>query len=331
MSAQPREALIAGFDAGQTHTTCRLARLAAAGNLEVVAEGRGPGVCHLAAPGGEERFAAALRQSLANANTNAANTNTNAASPNLAAAGVGASGIERRSPVQEQARRLTASVLGLPTSRVLVSGDERTALRGAFPKGEGILVISGTGCIAVGRNSQGAEHRCGGWGWLLDGSGSAMDIGHEGLMLSVRMADGRDVDTALRSELWRELNVTTAQQLKALVVGADFGPAEFAALAPCVHRLAEAGDPGAQQIVQRSAESLAELVLGVARQLGLTQVDVAAVGGAVRHLHRLRQGLASTLNDRMPGARLVAPAHDACHGALLMALDRLGEPLFRPH
>ena len=41
--------LIAGFDAGQTHTTCRLSD--ASGDA-VLAEGQGPGVCHLAAPAG---------------------------------------------------------------------------------------------------------------------------------------------------------------------------------------------------------------------------------------------------------------------------------------
>ncbi|MEA5410472.1 N-acetylglucosamine kinase, partial [Synechococcus sp. BA-120 BA3] len=62
--------LIAGFDAGQTHTTCRLALVAdgvTPGMGPVVGEGDGPGVCHLAAPEGPERFGAALRESLVRA------------------------------------------------------------------------------------------------------------------------------------------------------------------------------------------------------------------------------------------------------------------------
>ena len=59
--------LIAGFDAGQTHTSCRLA-LAGDGVApapgRLVGEGEGPGVCHLAAPEGPARFGAALRESL---------------------------------------------------------------------------------------------------------------------------------------------------------------------------------------------------------------------------------------------------------------------------
>jgi len=43
----------------------------------------------------------------------------------------GASGIEVGTPVQDQARQLAAAALGLPLQGVLVTGDERTALRGA--------------------------------------------------------------------------------------------------------------------------------------------------------------------------------------------------------
>ena len=48
--AQPP--LIAGFDAGQTHTTCRLAILRSDGSWQALAEGQGSGVTHLAAAGG---------------------------------------------------------------------------------------------------------------------------------------------------------------------------------------------------------------------------------------------------------------------------------------
>jgi N-acetylglucosamine kinase-like BadF-type ATPase len=308
--------VIAGFDAGQTHTTCRLAQRTASGELEPVAEGQGPGVSHLAAPGGEGRFSAALRLSMA-----AATSSMGCAEVELLSAAVGASGIEAGSPVQEQGQQLAATALALPTERVTVTGDERTALRGAFPSGAGILVISGTGCIAVGRDCAGREHRCGGWGWLLDGSGSAMDIGRDALMASVRMADGREGDTTLRHSLWSALAVDSAQDLKALVVGADFGPAGFARLAPCVDQLAETGQAEAMAIIDRSAAGLADLVAGVAQALDLPSPEVAAVGGAITHLGTLRRAWRQELVARLPGATLVAPKRDACHGALLLALE----------
>jgi glucosamine kinase len=320
--------LIAGFDAGQTHTTCRLAL---AGSGLVIAEGEGPGVCHLAAPEGPERFRAALRGSLERALARGSEAAA-ASAPSTAtivAAAVGASGIEQGTAVQEQGQQLAARALGLAPERVVVTGDERTALRGAFGGGPGIVVISGTGTIAVGRNADGHEHRCAGWGWLLDGAGSAMDIGRDGLALSLRMADGREPDRPLRSALWQALALDpadpgAAQRIKALVVAPDFGPAGFARLAPAVDRLAAAGDPEALAVLRRNAAALAAMAAGVAWALELTAPAVCPMGGALTHLSQLRLPFAARLAEALPESRLVDAGGDACQGALTIAAELAG-------
>ncbi len=315
--------LIAGFDAGQTHTTCRLALAGdggAAGPGEVVGEGDGPGVCHLAAPEGPERFTTALRESLRQALAPLAAADAAV----LVAAAVGASGIEQGTAVQEQGQALAASALGLAPERVAVTGDERTALRGAFPAGPGIVVISGTGTIAVGRDGQSREHRCAGWGWLLDGAGSAMDIGRDGLALSLQMADGRLAETRLRRALWQALDLDTddpgsPQRLKALVVADGFAPAGFARLAPVLDRLAAAGDPQAVAVMERNAGALAAMAAAVARSLDLVAPAVCPMGGALHHLEQLRGPFGRSLTLALPGSRLVGAAGDACQGALALA------------
>jgi N-acetylglucosamine kinase-like BadF-type ATPase len=309
--------LIAGFDAGQTHSRCRLAWLDPDGHISMAAEGQGGGVSHLAAPGGEQRFAAALGSSLEAALAGLGSH------PPLAAAAIGASGIEQGSPVQALGQALAATALGLPPDRVAVEGDERTALRGAFQAGPGVLVISGTGCIALGRNTAGATHRCGGWGWLLDGAGSAMDIGRDGLALSVQMADGRLAESPLRAALWRALGASSAQEVKAAVVAAGFGPAGFAQLAPVVNQLAAAGEGQARAVIERSAQALAAMVGGVANSLTLSEPPVCGVGGALQHLDQLQRAFAAALAAELPAARIVTPAGDASAGALAMAADLL--------
>ena len=310
--------LIAGFDAGQTHTRCRLALVQAAGSssrLEPLAEGSGSGVSHLAAADGPARFQAALTSSLAAARAQLSASNL---SP-LAAAAVGASGVEQGSELQGRGQSLAAAALGLAPAMVAVTGDERTALAGAFGAGAGVLVISGTGAIAVGRDGAGQSHRCGGWGWLLDGAGSAMDIGRDGLAASVAMADCRRPETPLRSALWQALGADSAQAVKAAVVASDFGAAGFARLAPVVDRLAGAGDPEAIVIVRRSATALAELVVGVATALAMPAAPVCPVGGALTHLRQLRRHFEQSLQLSLPGASLVSPSGDACSGALALA------------
>jgi glucosamine kinase len=319
--------VLAGFDAGQTHTTCRLAQRRSNGSLEVLAEGEGPGVSHLAAAAGEERFSTALGLSLerARAAAMASRGGAQAATTPLQAAAVGASGIEQGSAVQHLGTRLACSALGLSPQRVRVCGDERTARHGAFGGGPGIVVISGTGSIALGRNGQGREHRCGGWGWLLDHSGSACDIGRDALALSLEMADGRRPDSSLRTNLWAALGEgrVTPQRIKAMVVDPGFGAAGFARLAPAVNALAEAADPDAMAVLERSAAGLAAMVAGVARTLGLEDGEVCGLGGALEHLSWFAGAYQRSLALALPQARLVPPRGDACQGALQLAAQLL--------
>ena len=307
--------LLAGFDAGQTKTRCRISRWQD-GRWEPISDGDGPGVSHLASAGGVERFREAIRCSSSEAMNH---------HPDLALDGavIGASGIEQGSVVQEQATDLLAKTLALPTPQVLATGDERTALRGAFPNHAGIVVISGTGMICLGRTDQGMEHRCGGWGWLLDGAGSAFDIGHQGLQLTLQMADGRRPDHPLRNQIWTALGCTTSAAVKAKVVQPNFGAAGFAALAPFVTAAAMQELGEARCILERSALALATSIHTVAMTLQLDHPDLVGHGGALEHLDGFSSLVKTAVQTVLPSSRWMPAAGDACHGALVMAQERV--------
>lgn len=303
--------LFAGFDAGQTRTRCRISRWTADGWM-TVCEGQGSGVCHLDAPDGAARFRAAVGSSL-----KAALGQRDALE--LDAAVIGASGIEQGTELQHRAGDLVAQELLMPPDHVLATGDERTALHGAFPDSPGIVLISGTGMICIGRNARGEEARSGGWGWLLDGAGAAFDLGHQGLQLSLRMADGRLPDHPLRQRLWKAMHCHSSAQVKAMVVNPDFGAAGFAALAPLVVTAAEEGLVEASHILRRSAHALTECVITVGGRLELTDPQLAARGGAIEHLQGYRRVIEDVLSHQFPQARWSAASGDACDGALTLA------------
>jgi phenylacetic acid degradation operon negative regulatory protein len=263
-----------------------------------------------------ERFQDAIRVS----STEAMNVH-----PDLTLDGavMGASGIEQGSIIQEQATDLLARTLALPTAQVLATGDERTALRGAFPNHAGIVVISGTGMICLGRNDQGVEHRCGGWGWLLDGAGSAFDIGHQGLQLTLQMADRRRPDHPLRNQIWTALDCRTSADVKARVVQPDFGAADFAALAPLVAAAAVQDLAEAHCILERSALALATSIRTVAVKLQLDRPNLVGHGGALEHLDGFSSLVKTAVETVLPSSRWMPAAGDACHGALVMAQERI--------
>ena len=309
--------LIAGFDAGQTGTRCRISRWDGA-IWQPIGEGHGPGVCHLAAPGGADRFLSAIR-------TSAAAALGETASSGLDAAVMGASGIEQGTPLQDNACQLLAQALQLPRAQVNVTGDERTALWGAFPDGAGLVIICGTGMICLGRDDQGREHRCGGWGWRLDGAGSCFDLGHEGLQLSLAMADGRVPDHPMRQQLWSQLSCASAAEVKARVVQPSCDTATIAALAPTVVECAAAGLGAAEAIVTRSAVALAHCAATVCRVLAVDQPRLVGHGGGLMHLSHFRRAVERAVQRELGEVRWVKPAGDACQGALAMAAALSGK------
>ena len=327
MSQSP--CILAGFDAGQTRCRCRLS-VWTNGQLKRLSDGSGSGVSHLDAADGEERFRSAIRSSLSSARREWRQRLAQDPREELVitAAAIGASGIEAGTLLQTRAGALLAAELQLPEAHCLATGDERTALRGAFPNQAGIVLISGTGMIVVGRDARGREHRCGGWGWRLDGAGSAFDIGQQALQLSVKMADGRVCDSALRQWLWDALDCRSAADLKALVVSPGHGIADQARLAPLVDKAAAEGDASALTILKRSAAALAEATAATARALDLNTPSLGARGGALEHLPLFRQLVEAAVIDLLPGSSWQSERGDACDGALACALDQAG---LRPH
>ena len=321
--------ILAGFDAGQTRCRCRLS-VWKDGQLQRLGDGVGPGVSHLDAADGEERFRSAIRSSLNSAQRQwrqRFSLDPSEVAP-IAAAAIGASGIEAETPLQARGAALLASELQLPEARCLATGDERTALRGAFPDQAGIVLISGTGMIVVGRDANGREHRCGGWGWRLDGAGSAFDIGHHALQLSLKMADGRAPDGKLRHELWEALRCRSAFELKALVVSPNHGADAEAKLAPLVDDAAAQGDADARVILQQSASTLAQAAAVTAQALDLNTPSLCARGGALEHLSAFRELVNKAIFELLPGSTWQSGSGDACDGALACALDCSA---LRPH
>ena len=305
--------LLAGFDAGQTSTRCRVCLWQEVG-WQIIGEGSGPGVSHLEASGGAERFRQAVLTSLKSAFEGEGERR-------LDAAVIGASGIEQDTPLQPRATALLADALSLPRSKTLATGDERTALRGAFPDGDGIILISGTGMICIGRDRHGREHRCGGWGWMLDGAGSAFDLGHQGLQLTLQMADGRLPDHPLRQRMWEQLDCRSHADVKAWVVHPSRAAADLAALAPLLVEAADAGLPAAQKIVQHSAAALVYCAATVARELALQKPAVTGVGGVLLHQGSVQRAGEEGIVAEIPNASWAPAASDACWGALTMARE----------
>src|ERR1051325_1063962 len=85
--------------------------------------------------------------------------------------------------------------------------DARAALTGALDGKPGVIVIAGTGSIALGLNGAGSEARSGGYGPTFSDEGSGYDIARRALKAVAASFDGRSPETRLTRMISKELNV----------------------------------------------------------------------------------------------------------------------------
>ena len=131
-----------------------------------------------------------------------------------------------------------------------------------------IMVLSGGGAVAYGRNASGASARARGWGHLLGDEESGYWIGLEAIKMVFRARDGVVRKTGLESELMERFEVAHHRELLNKVYSGVISEPEIAGLVPLVDSLARRGDETSMRIMERAAAHLVELVVAILETLG---------------------------------------------------------------
>lgn len=187
---------------------------------------------------------------------------------------------------------------------------------GAFGGGEGVLLLSGTGSMAVAQGRWGAV-RVGGWGDVLGDEGSAAWIGREALTLAARALDGRAPEAeGFARALCARLGPGAAGDFAPLawLMAQPGSPrAAVAAAARHVDALVQEGDADALGLLAAAARHLALAARVAARRAGLpAPLSWCPAGGAFRSVP-LREAVARELGPFRP------PRLTALGGGLLRA------------
>jgi N-acetylglucosamine kinase-like BadF-type ATPase len=214
----------------------------------------------------------------------------------------------------EDKEAVLASILR--TRRLVVTTDAVTALAGATAKGQGIIVIAGTGSISFGRNSVGRSARAGGWGYVFGDEGGAFDIARQALRAILRMDEGWGPPTRLRELLLEATGSRNANEALHRFYTPDWPRSRVATLARLVDAAASEGDPVASQILGNAAQELAMLAASVRGQLWKPgeAVEVAYIGGVFQSLMVLERFRMLVEMDGV--TECGAPLHGPAEGAL---------------
>jgi N-acetylglucosamine kinase len=227
-----------------------------------------------------------------------------------------------------RARVVDSLSVFFPRGNFIVDTDARIALTGAIGFGAGIVVISGTGSVAFGRNATGDEARAGGWGPTLGDEGSGFWIAREGLSAIVRAHDGRGFATVMTELLCHEYQMCAPDDLPAFVYAATTHVDDIARYGKLVIEAAQSNDSVAREILARGGSELAECVLAIARKLHMTDTafPVAYVGGAFHAGELLLDPMRLRLQRDAPASSLTAPLRPPVEGAAMMAMRAAEAP-----
>lgn len=208
-------------------------------------------------------------------------------------------------------------------ARVLVVNDALVALEAGAPGQPGIVIISGTGSICYGRNSEGMAARSGGWGYVLGDEGSGYWIGRAALRAVLREADQRGMPTALTPLLLAHFGVDRPQGLIHQVYHSNLKPAAIGALARSVQQAFGEGDEVAIGILRGAADELEKSALSVARRLKLigTPFTFILAGGIFKAVPWLREELTRRLPVASPRSQVQLLESEPATGAVRLALQ----------
>ena len=192
-----------------------------------------------------------------------------------------------------------------PKAEVFVGSDLDSGLAAAFGlKKPGILVISGTGSVVIGRNAAGQTARAGGWGHLLGDHGSGYWIAMTGLRAAMREYDRRG---RVNPRLLLRLCLNSYDQLVDWIQRA--GKDEIASLADEF-----IGDDAG--LMLQAASFLAQDCHAVAGKLGLEKPHVALAGGVLKNHRKLGILVINRIRTMLPGSKVAVLRRDTVEGAL---------------
>jgi N-acetylglucosamine kinase-like BadF-type ATPase len=216
-------------------------------------------------------------------------------------------------------------------ARIVVVNDALVALEAGAPGAPGVVIISGTGSIAYGRNGRNEGARAGGWGHVLGDEGSGYWIGRAALRAVLREADRRGPKTALTPLLLKHFDVSEAQNLIHEVYQNKMRPASIGALATLVQTAFTEGDPAATGILHAAADELESAGVSVARRLGLDGEPFVFIlaGGILRAVPWLRDELERRLPTAFPTSTIRLLDREPAAGAASLAIQeaRGGAPI----
>ncbi len=227
------------------------------------------------------------------------------------------SGVDRPEQVAAIRKRITQNFSG---RSVEVANDALAALAAGTGGTPGIVLIAGTGSIAVGESASGNTVRAGGFGYLIGDEGSGFHIGRAGIMAAIQSAEGRGPHTVLWEQLRDAFHLRQPSDVIDAVYQSSYPVQKVASFAKRVIESA-AVDPVAEAILDDAVRHQASLVRSIQDQLIQHQLADDALQQLVLSggIFTSNDVLTERLQHRLPDVQCQVLRVCAASGAALRA------------
>lgn len=248
-------------------------------------------------------------------------TNAGISIEQIAGAGMGIGGFDW--PSQRRAHLDAIRPLGLRCPLEIVN-DAALGIRAGSSEGWGVSLVAGTGCNARGlsRDRQREGRAVGGWSEWSGEYAGGYDIVARAMRAVAFEWLKRGPATALTKVFLKQ---TGAKDLDELVEGLYLRRYEFdPSLVLQVFETARLGDEQALDVMRWAGNQLAQIAIGVIRQLEMQQeaFEVILIG-SLHGVHPLLDGtLRETVLNAAPRARLIRLGAPPVVGAVLLGMEQ---------
>lgn len=204
--------------------------------------------------------------------------------------------------------------------KYILKNDVEIALNGALNGEDGIVIVSGTGSIALSKINN-EYKRCGGFGYTIGDEGSAYWIGRKVVEIFSKEVDGRLEKTYIYEIIKNKLNLSNDYNfIKYINEDIKADRLEIAKFSEVCFEAAKLGDENAINIFNLAAKELSELINLLIKDFKYNNVKASYIGGVFKSEKFILDPLIKLLDKR---CELIPPKYTADIGAAILAMKNI--------
>ncbi|MCP4543679.1 MAG: hypothetical protein GY832_41730 [Chloroflexi bacterium] len=238
----------------------------------------------------------------------------------ISGAGFGIGGYDwpsQREPMFEAIHTLSLS------APLEIVNDAMLGLLAGAEQGWGVAIVAGTSCNCWARDQSGKEARMTGFSWLGEAAG-ASELVLKALQAIALEWTCRGPSTQLTQAF---VELAGMQNVEELLEGLTIGDLRISAdAAPLIFDVAAGGDQVAHELILWAGRELADMAIGVIRQLGFESLSfqVVMAGSFFNGSQLLTDTIRETIHPVAPGAQLVRLYVPPVVGAVVLGMEQGG-------